>query len=132
MANAPRPSSVLDVYTASSPREVLATIRLVSFDLVLAGLDDPALDLWALMQRVITAWPQQRWILASQQVTPEEEILARSMGALMVLNTAPSEEWIVECAASLRHRAIASRVQPLPLTNAAAALNQPSLVNAKV
>jgi DNA-binding response OmpR family regulator len=115
VATAPRPSSVLDVYTASSVREALSTIRLISFDLVLAGLDDPTLDVWTLLQRVSSAWPQQKWILASSQVTPEEEILARSLGALMILHAIPDGEWLAECAASLRRRGVATRVEPLPL-----------------
>jgi DNA-binding response OmpR family regulator len=107
-ATAPRPSSVVDIYVARSLREALATIRLVSFDLIVAGLDDPTIDVWALMQRVSSAWPQQRWVLASPAISAEEEVLARSLGAVMVLSAAPDVEWIAECAASLR-RAGASR-----------------------
>jgi DNA-binding response OmpR family regulator len=115
VATAPQPSSVLDVYTAATAREALATIRLVSFDLMVVGLENPSLDVWGLMQRVIDAWPQLRWILASGELSPEEEILARSLGALMVLSTMPQADWIAECAASLRRREVATRVQPLPM-----------------
>jgi hypothetical protein len=106
---------MLDVYTAATIREALATIRLVRFDLMLVGLEDPTLDIWGLMQRVAGAWPQLRWILASDQLTPEEEILARSLGALMVLDSLPDADWIAECASSLRNREAAARVQPLPV-----------------
>jgi DNA-binding NarL/FixJ family response regulator len=110
-----RSSSTLDLYAAASVREALATMRLMSFDLVLAGLDDPSLDTWTVMQRVTAAWPQQRWILAAHDVTPEEEILARSLGALMVLGSVPDEQWLSEFAASLKERRAAQRARPLAL-----------------
>jgi DNA-binding NarL/FixJ family response regulator len=113
-----RSTSTLDLCTAASVREALATMRLMSFDLVLAGLDDPSLDTWTVMQRVAAAWPQQRWILAAHDVSPEEEILARSLGALMVLGAVPDEQWLAECAASLKERRAAQRARSLPLVSA--------------
>jgi len=121
-----RPSSALDLYAASTVREALATLRWVSCDLVLAGLDDPSVDLWTLMQRVLSAWPQQRWILAASDLTPEEEIFARSLGALMVLNAVPDETWLAECAVSLHQR----RLQRAPaLVGSAAGFNDHTLSN---
>src|SRR5688572_7157368 len=68
VAAAPQASSVLDVYTATTAREALATIRLVSLDLMVVGLDDSSLDVWTLMQRVVDAWPHLRWILAASDL----------------------------------------------------------------
>ena len=73
--------SNLDVYTASSIRETMATIRLISFDLVVVGLENAAIDVWELMRRVQSAWPRQRWMLLSAHVTADEEVIARSLGA---------------------------------------------------
>ena len=106
----PANSSSLDVYTASTVRETMATIRLIGFDLVLAGFDNPTLDIWEAIERVLAAWPQQRWILASSDVTPEEEIVARSLGAMLVLNVVPDERWLTEFVASLRKRQMARRI----------------------
>ena len=111
-------TSVLDVYTASTLREAIATIRLVCFDLILVGLDDPKLDVWELMHRVLAAWPHQRWILAAQEITNEEEVHARSLGALMVLNDVPSEHWLSDFAASLRRRDLSKRVPSLASADA--------------
>ena len=102
VANIPSHTSVLDIYTASTVREAIATIRLIYFDLLVVGLDDPALDVWDLMHRVLTARPQQRWILAAQQITTDEEVRVRSLGALMVLNEIPNESWLVSYVAALR------------------------------
>jgi hypothetical protein len=98
----PCSSSAIDVYMASTIREVMSTMRLIAFDLVVVGLDSPHFDVWDAMQRVLTAWPQQRWVLASSQLTQEEEILARSLGALMVLDGVPEERWLADFAGSLR------------------------------
>ena len=60
-------------------------------------------------------------------MTPEEEILARSLSALMVLNAVPDETWLAECAASMQQR----RLQRMPpaLVGAAAGFNCHTLSN---
>jgi hypothetical protein len=65
------------------------------------------------MHRVLTAWPQQRWMLASSQVTQEEEILARSLGASVVLDGTPDELWLANFASSLRRRDPEIGISPL-------------------
>lgn len=130
VATAPRPSSALDIYVARSMREALATIRLVSLDLIVAGLDDPAIDVWTLIERVTAAWPQQRWALASPGITAEEEILARSLGAVMVRSAAPDFEWIAECAASLR-RDGAVRTSSAPLLRSGSASSSLAVARAR-
>ena len=106
-------SSAIDVYTASTVREVMSTMRLVGFDLVVVGLDDPHFDVWEAMHRVLTAWPHQRWMLASDKVTQEEEILARTLGAALVLDAVPNELWFIEFATSLRRREPVTGFSPL-------------------
>lgn len=111
----PRPAweTSPDVYVATTPREAISTMRLVDVDLLVVGLEDPQLDVWDLMQRVLTAWPRQHWVLVSGRVTAEEEVLARSLGALLVLHAVPDEEWLWEFAASLRRRELTKFVQPV-------------------
>lgn len=95
-------TSDLDVYTANSVRETLATIRLITFDLLVVGLENPAIDVWELMPRVRTAWPQQRWMLLSANLGLEDEVAARSLGALVVLHDFPHTHWLADFAHSLR------------------------------
>jgi hypothetical protein len=95
-------TSKLDIYAATTIREAIATMRLIYFDLLVVGLDDPTLDLTELMYRVLTVRPHQRWILLAQQFSTNEEVQARSLGALMVLHEIPSEPWLVRYVASLR------------------------------
>lgn len=108
--------AMLDVYHASTSREAFATLRLVCFDLVVVGLEDPRLEVWELMRRMLAAWPRQRWVLASPRVTIEDEVRARSLGALLVLGKIPDEVWFADFIASLRERTAgrgAIRVAPV-------------------
>ena len=109
----PMRSSTLDIYVASTLRETLATIRLIGFDLVLAGFENESLNVWDAMERVLAVCPSQRWILASPEVAQEEEILARSLGALLVLNAVPDERWLTDFIASQRRRQLARRMPAL-------------------
>ncbi len=102
-----------DLYTVSSIREATAITRLMSFDLLLVGLANPTLDVWTLVRRVLAAWPRQRWVLIDRQVTAEQEIVARSLGALLVLHELPSEAWLEDIVASLRRRNLLSSVRTL-------------------
>jgi len=99
-------------------REAIATIRLIGFDLLVVGFEDSRLDVWNLLHRVLTAWPHQRWILTSHHITAEDEIHARSMGALMVLDAVPDETWLADFAASLRHRDLSKSFSSLASADA--------------
>lgn len=110
-------SQSINRYTAASVREAVAIIRLITFDLLLVGLNDPRLNVWDLMRRVTAAWPQQRWILASQNITPQQEILGRSLGALMILDECPDELWLRDFLASLSERDRLRRLVPLDSVN---------------
>ncbi|BBO36096.1 hypothetical protein [Lacipirellula parvula] len=107
------PSAVIDVYAASTIREAMSTMRLIGFDLVVVGLDRAEIDVWEIMHRVLTAWPQQRWLVASDSLSQEEEILARSLGAALVLDSVPDETWLAEFASSLRRRGPEAVISPL-------------------
>jgi hypothetical protein len=119
----------LSIYTASSLPETVATMRLICFDLLVVGLENPELDVWELMHRVLAVWPQQRWLLASQRINEDDEVLARSLGALLVLNELPTESWLMDFAASLKRRDRSKRIprevslrSASPMSNAALAV----------
>jgi len=102
-------------FTAKSRKEALATIRLANLDLIVIGLDEPHLDVWRMMHEVLNMWPHLRWILASERSTTEEEVLARSLGALLVLQGLPDDSWLMEFATSLSNRGVAKYISP-PVT----------------
>jgi len=103
-----------DLYTANSIREATAITRLMSFDLLLVGLANPTLDVWRLVRSVRLAWPQQRWVLIERQVTAEQEVIARSLGVLLILHELPEAEWIGSFAESLRRRELYQQPCPAP------------------
>ena len=82
----------LDITAASTGAEALALLRLISFDLLLAGQEIPDMTVWALIRVVRARWPQQRWALLGRGLTARQEIQARSLGAVMVINGAPDCE----------------------------------------
>ena len=98
------PTNALDIYTANSIREAVSTIRLVAFDLLVVGFENPQLDVWDMMRRVQAAWPRQRWMLLSERVTTDEEVMARSLGAIMILHELPNDQWLTDFVRSLRRR----------------------------
>jgi DNA-binding response OmpR family regulator len=98
------PTNALDIYTANSTREAVSTIRLVAFDLLVVGLENPRIDVWDMMLRVHTAWPRQRWMLLSARVSAEEEVAARSLGAIMILHELPNDQWLVDFVRTLSRR----------------------------
>jgi len=99
-----RRTAAAGIHIARTLREAIALLRIIRFDLLVIGLDDPKLGVWDLVHRVLAAWSQQRWILASSRVTTKDEVLARSRGALLVLHLLPDDQWLLEFAASLRRR----------------------------
>ena len=98
------PTNALDIYTANSIREAVSTIRLVAFDLLVVGFENPQLDVWDMMRRVQAAWPRQRWMLLSKRVTTDEEVMARSLGAIMILHELPNDQWLTDFVRSLSRR----------------------------
>ena len=82
-------SPEIDVRYAVSAQETIAILRLMSFDLLLAGKKIPDCTVWSLIKRVRAGWPGQRWALVAEEPTPQEEIQARTLGALMVLHSLP-------------------------------------------
>jgi hypothetical protein len=99
-------------YSAATPSEAIAMLRVIDFDLLVVGLDDPKFAVWEFLQRALAVWSEQRWILASSRVTTNDEVLARSRGALLVLDILPDDQWLVEFVASLRRRDALRRVRP--------------------
>ena len=103
-----RSTAQVDVCYAISAAEALAAIRFVTFDLLVVGLEKPAIDVWGLVRRVHAAWPRQRWMLLSGRVTTAEEVEARSLGAVVVMHDLPHPFWLAEFADSLRRRNVPS------------------------
>src|SRR5688572_17738386 len=94
----------LQIREVASAREMLAMMRVCSFDLLLAGERVEGMSVWSLMKRVKTAWPNQRWMFVSENFDEQDEIRARSLGALSVLDFRSSCEQLQDFAEALLQR----------------------------
>lgn len=66
---------------AQSGREALHIMRMLQIDLLLVGLYLPDMSVWDLIKKVRTLWPGQIWIMVMDNLTEQDERLARMMGA---------------------------------------------------
>lgn len=98
----------LDICVAPSAREAFAMLRLLHFDLLLAGRETLDQPVWWLIERVLRAWPQQRWVFVARDVTFEEEIRARSLGSSLILDAVPNGTALGEIVRTLLGRKLPS------------------------
>ena len=72
---------------ADSGRRALSALRLLPFDLVVTGLQLPDMTPWEFIAAMRARWPRQRWALLAPQLDPADEIWARTLGVLAILET---------------------------------------------
>lgn len=102
-AQATPDASATPVWRAHSAREALAMLRMARVDLLLTGLRLPDMSPWQLIRRVRGLSCPPRWALvATADLTPAEEIEARSLGAVAVVERMPSGEALDELLARAR------------------------------
>ncbi|HVT91045.1 MAG TPA: hypothetical protein VHD56_19485 [Tepidisphaeraceae bacterium] len=94
----------IDAQVAESARQTIAMMRISHFDLLLAGRKIPDAPVWSLIGRIRSSWPEQRWVLIAEDITSAEEIQARSLGALMVIDRSIENDCLDQLAVSLRRR----------------------------
>jgi DNA-binding NarL/FixJ family response regulator len=94
----------LDVCAAPNAQEAFAMLRLLHFDLLLAGREIPDQSPWLFIQRVLLAWPHQRWVFVARGVTFEEEIRARSLGSSLIVETVADRDRLCQIVESLPGR----------------------------
>lgn len=84
-----------DVTTVHTGRAALAALRVLDFDLLVTGSrvgDEPV---WRHVAKVRTVRPRLRWMLVSPDLSPVDEVMARSLGATWVFGSMPSPyEWV--------------------------------------
>lgn len=89
------PPADLRVQLASDSPSLLAALRASRIDLILLGVDLPDMPWPALMRRVRAARPQQKWALVAPSIEPSQEIQARALGALALLECVPDYSTIL-------------------------------------
>lgn len=91
--------------TADSARSAVELLRMLRFDLVITADQLPDLPVWQFVQRMRAAWPWQKWALASSSLNPRDEITARTLGVIRVLDMPIDWEAVTEMARAIHHRA---------------------------
>jgi len=98
-------SPLIELSTALSARQALVHLRRMRCDLLLAGNQLPDMSVWTLVSRLRASWPQLRWALVcTATLSAQEEIRARSLGAMMLFDTVPDGARLHELARSLLAR----------------------------
>jgi DNA-binding response OmpR family regulator len=98
------------VDTADGAVEML---RVMKFDLVAIGDDVPDATPWQLAKKVRSIWPWQKWAFAAREMDHEDEIMARSLGAVAVFEGPESWGEMFEVAHRIRRRNPAAVVTSL-------------------
>ena len=90
-------------WRAGSAAEALAMLRMARVDLLLTGLRLPDMNVWQLIRRVRALSSAPRWALvASADLSAADEIQARSLGAIAVLEQMPTGDALDELLARAR------------------------------
>lgn len=107
-ANTQSVAQVAEVNLFSSAMNVM---RAMKFDLLAVGDRIEEETPWDFVQQMRSAWPRQKWVYLADAVTDEDEIKARSLGAVAVLEGAEAWHHTMELANKLRaarpHSAVA-------------------------
>ena len=88
-----------------SARRAIDMLRMLSFDLVIVGMDMPDASVWDFVRRVRTGWAWQKWALVGGVITDQQEITARMFGAIKVYDVMPSSDELFMLTSSLREKA---------------------------
>jgi hypothetical protein len=96
-----------EVLHAATGRRAIELMRLMQFDLLVVGRDISEMSLWQFVQRVRMTRPWQRWALAMDDVTPQEEVTARSLGVIGIFRKSDWAE-LMHVAESIRRRSVAA------------------------
>src|SRR5690349_13517958 len=78
--------------SADSGLKALEMARLLRFDLVLASAAIPDVPLWTLVGKIKAGCYWQKWALVAEEITPSQELKARMLGCLTILEATPSWE----------------------------------------
>jgi DNA-binding response OmpR family regulator len=100
----------LPTWRAASAAEALAIVRLSRVDLLLTGLALPDMLPWQFLRRLRAAANAPRWALVSAELSDAEEVEARSLGAIAVLEQMPDTDEVLALLARLRTRRASSVV----------------------
>jgi hypothetical protein len=83
------PSGGPSFFHADSGKKALELLRMLRFDLLVTGDRLPDMPVSHLIGRVRAAWPWQKWAMVGASITTQDEIVARTLGAVAVFDAPP-------------------------------------------
>jgi DNA-binding response OmpR family regulator len=91
-----------DCTTAESVRAALELLRVLQFDLVVTADRLPDMPVWQFVQRMRSVWPWQKWVLYSSSLSERDEITARTLGVLQIMQGTLDWDAVGQLAANIR------------------------------
>jgi len=88
---------------ADSARGAIELLRILRFDLVVTSDRLSDMPVWQFVKRIRSAWPWQKWALISKQLTEHDEITARTLGVMQIIEGAVDWDAVSHLATTL-HR----------------------------
>lgn len=103
-----------------SGKQAFDLLRVLKFDLVAVGVGVNDMDSTCFAQRLHAARPWQKWALvADEYLAAEDEMMARSLGAIAVLDGPDAWKGVVDVAKQIRRRNPSSVIANLSIRSAA-------------
>lgn len=73
-------------FPATSARQAIDLLRMLKFDLVITGMELPDMPVFRLVSKIKTAWPWQKWALVANELTPQDEVIVRTLGVTRIFH----------------------------------------------
>jgi len=96
----------LNYHAVHNGRRAIDMLRMVSFDVVLVGLQIPDLSIWEFLRHMKTAFPNQKWALVGGPVTEQQEVKARMFGCSTLFDSTPSGTELLQLTSRMREQAV--------------------------
>jgi CheY-like chemotaxis protein len=109
----------ISFFHADSGKKALELLRMLHFDLLVTGDHLPDMPVSHLIRRIRAAWPWQKWAMVGSSLTTQDEIVARTLGAVAVFDAPPDWDALGLLAVAAAGTAVAdSRAAPAELVRA--------------
>jgi len=98
----------LNYHAVHNGRRAIDMLRMVSFDMLLVGLNLPDMATWDFLRHLKAAFPHQKWALVGGPITEQQEINARMFGCTTMFETTPNSSELLALTARMREQAVAN------------------------
>jgi DNA-binding response OmpR family regulator len=96
--------NVPQVSHVDTAEKAVELLKVLKFDLVAIGHDVPDATPWQLARKVRSSWPWQKWALVAHEMDHEDEIMARSLGAVAIFEGPEAWREMVDVASRVRRK----------------------------